>query len=130
MPDITMKREHTDRWIKMRLSRARSSGPAASCHMLSSGDCITTTSESEFSVHTVPPLTTTVINAVPGHQTGVASGINNSVASVATLLAIAVFGAITLSSFNRALDRHLESATLSSHVRQTIERAHGRFVIE
>jgi hypothetical protein len=36
----------------MRLSRARSSGTAASCHMLSSVDCITTTSESEFSVHT------------------------------------------------------------------------------
>src|SRR5258707_9656706 len=52
MPDITMKRERTDRWTKMRLSRARSSGTAASCHMLSSVDCITTTSESEFSVHT------------------------------------------------------------------------------
>jgi hypothetical protein len=50
MPDITMKRERTDRWTKMRLSR--SSGTAASCHMLSSVDCITTTSESEFSVHT------------------------------------------------------------------------------
>jgi hypothetical protein len=36
----------------MRPSRARSSGPAASRHMLSSVDCITTTSESEFSVHT------------------------------------------------------------------------------
>jgi hypothetical protein len=36
----------------MRPSRARSSAPAASCHMLSSVDCITTTSESEFSVHT------------------------------------------------------------------------------
>ncbi len=36
----------------MRLSRARSNGPAASCHMLSSVDCITTTSESEFLVHT------------------------------------------------------------------------------
>src|SRR5258707_7699531 len=53
MPDITMKRERTDRWTKMRLSGARSSGTAASCHMLSSVDCITTTSESEFSVHTV-----------------------------------------------------------------------------
>jgi transposase InsO family protein len=52
MPDITMKRERTDRWIKMRPSRARSSGPAASRHMLSSVDCITTTSESEFSIHT------------------------------------------------------------------------------
>jgi MerR family transcriptional regulator, redox-sensitive transcriptional activator SoxR len=36
----------------MRLSRARSSGPAASSHMHSSVDCITTTSASEFSVHT------------------------------------------------------------------------------
>src|SRR5205823_4160514 len=52
MPDITMKRERTDRWTKVRPSRARSSGPVASCHMLSSADCITTTSESEFSVHT------------------------------------------------------------------------------
>jgi hypothetical protein len=32
----------------MRPSRARPSGPAPSCHMLSSVDCITTTSESEF----------------------------------------------------------------------------------
>src|SRR5947208_429395 len=52
MSDIIMKREHTDRWTKMRLSRARSSGPEASSHMLSSVDCITTTSASEFSVHT------------------------------------------------------------------------------
>jgi hypothetical protein len=36
----------------MRPSRVRSSGPAASSHRFSSVDCITTTSESEFSVHT------------------------------------------------------------------------------
>jgi MFS family permease len=79
---------------------------------------------------TVAPLTTTVLNAVPRHQTGVASGINNAVASVANLFAIAVFGAIALSSFNRSLDRHLESPALSAQVRQTIEQAHGKFVIE
>ena len=79
---------------------------------------------------TVAPLTTVVINAVPAHQTGVASGINNAVASVASLLAIAIFGAITLSSFNRALDRQLEMLTPSSPVRQTLERAHGTFIIE
>src|SRR5499427_4163503 len=36
----------------MRPARAQSSGPAASCHMLSSVDFITNTFESEFLVHT------------------------------------------------------------------------------
>ena len=79
---------------------------------------------------TVAPLTTTVINAVPGHQTGVASGINNAVASVATLLAIAIFGAVTLNGFDRALDRYLQTPALSSSVRQVIESARGKFVID
>jgi hypothetical protein len=73
---------------------------------------------------TVAPLTTTVINAVPRHQTGVAFG--NAVASVATLLAI--FGAVALSGFNRTLNQHLQNPTLSSGVRKALERAHGKFV--
>jgi EmrB/QacA subfamily drug resistance transporter len=79
---------------------------------------------------TVAPLTTTVINAVPRNQAGVASGTNNAVASVATLFAIAIFGAVTLSNFNRALDHQLEDPLLSFDERQLIEPARGTFVIE
>ena len=78
----------------------------------------------------VTPLTTTVINAVPGHQTGVASGINNAVASVAALVAIAIFGAVALDGYNRALDRQLQAAALPPSVMQIIEGARGKFVID
>ena len=76
---------------------------------------------------TVAPLTTAVISAVPEHQTGIASGVNNAVASVATLLAVVIFAAIALTSFNSALDRHLEEPGPSSGVRQILGRAHGTF---
>jgi hypothetical protein len=58
---------------------------------------------------TVSPLTTTVLNAVPEHQTGIASGINNAVASVASLLLISTLGTFGLSVYHHALDRHLQS---------------------
>jgi EmrB/QacA subfamily drug resistance transporter len=77
---------------------------------------------------TVAPLTTAVINAVPPAQTGVASGINNSVASVASLLAVAIFGAIALGVHDRALDRH--AGTASAGISRAIETSRGQFVIE
>jgi hypothetical protein len=63
-------------------------------------------------VVSVAPLTTTVLNAVPTHQTGVAAEINNAVASVATLLEVAVLGALALGIYNRGLDRNLQGTSV------------------
>jgi EmrB/QacA subfamily drug resistance transporter len=81
-------------------------------------------------VVTVAPLTTTVINAVPAHQVGVASGVNNAVSSVANLLAVAILGGIAVATLNHALDRDLQAAALSETTKQAIEAARGQLVIE
>ena len=81
-------------------------------------------------VVTVAPLTTTVIDAVPAHRVGVASGVNNAVSSVANLLAVAILGGIAVATLNHALDRDLQAAALSETTKQAIEAARGQLVIE
>jgi EmrB/QacA subfamily drug resistance transporter len=56
---------------------------------------------------TVAPLTATVLSSVGQEHAGIASGVNNAVARVAGLLAIAVIGAIVSSSFASGLDSKL-----------------------
>jgi EmrB/QacA subfamily drug resistance transporter len=71
---------------------------------------------------TVPPLTTAVMSAVPRHQAGTASGINNAVARTAGLIAIAVFGVIVTTVFNRDLSNRLDVIpTLSPATRQAVD---------
>ncbi len=69
----------------------------------------------------VAPLTTAVMGAVPTHLAGTASGINNAVSRVASLLAIAVLGIVMLSIFSGNLTSALAASDLPSEAQQQIE---------
>jgi EmrB/QacA subfamily drug resistance transporter len=69
----------------------------------------------------VAPLTTVVMGAVDQNHAGAASGINNAVARVASLLAIAVFGIVMVQAFASRLDHKLASLEVSAEVRNEMQ---------
>jgi hypothetical protein len=74
----------------------------------------------------VAPLTTVVMTSLSADQAGVASGVNNAVARVAALVAIAVFGVVMLHTFNSAIDRRLDSLGLSPESRRQLNNDHAK----
>src|SRR5438477_8075259 len=70
---------------------------------------------------TVAPLTTIVMNSVDRDHVGAASGINNAVARVAGVLAIAVLGIVMVSAFSYRLNRQLANLSLPDNLLLTIK---------
>ena len=69
----------------------------------------------------VAPLTTVVMNSVEQERAGTASGINNAVARVASVLAVAVLGAVMAAAFAHSLRHSLDGLDLNAGVVQQLE---------
>jgi EmrB/QacA subfamily drug resistance transporter len=63
---------------------------------------------------TVAPLTATVLADADESNAGIASGVNNAIARVASLLAIAALGAVVASQASKSLDEHLRGVPLTT----------------
>jgi EmrB/QacA subfamily drug resistance transporter len=72
---------------------------------------------------TVAPLTATVLADADEHNAGIASGVNNAIARVASLIAIASVGALIASSYGASLREDLGPLANRPEVRHEIEEA-------
>ena len=69
----------------------------------------------------VAPLSTAVMNSVSVEQAGIASGINNAISRLASLLSVAVFGLVLLTAFRHDLVRRLDQFGVPAQERQSIQ---------
>jgi EmrB/QacA subfamily drug resistance transporter len=72
---------------------------------------------------TVAPLTATVLADADEHNAGIASGVNNAIARVASLIAIAAVGAVVASAFGSALHDELGAQARRPEVARAIREA-------
>src|SRR5918998_1834151 len=71
----------------------------------------------------ITPLTTAALGSVHREHSGLASGVNNAVARVAGLMAVALLGVFVYGVFSMSLDARLHSMDLSEEVRSEMEAA-------
>jgi EmrB/QacA subfamily drug resistance transporter len=69
----------------------------------------------------VAPLTTVVMNSANQDRVGTASGINNAVARVAGVLAIAILGIVMVNAFASRLNHRLAQLSLPAGVEQRLQ---------
>jgi len=75
---------------------------------------------------TVAPLTAAVLACVDEEHAGIASGVNNAVARVAGLLAIAAIGAVVSAQFASTLDSRVAGRPLSPLAHRSLARVKTR----
>jgi EmrB/QacA subfamily drug resistance transporter len=75
---------------------------------------------------TVAPLTATVLADADERNAGIASGVNNAIARVASLLAVAALGAVVSASFSSSIDGSLNGRTLSAASTKAVAEAKRR----
>ena len=74
----------------------------------------------------VAPLTTVVMNSVSDDRAGTASGVNNAVSRVASLLALAVFGVILHTAFVHTLQQRMDEAHIPAATQQSVMAQRNR----
>jgi EmrB/QacA subfamily drug resistance transporter len=75
---------------------------------------------------TVAPLTATVLEAADRRYAGIASGVNNAFARVASLLAIAAVGAVVAAQFGAGLDDRAVARSADPAARAYVDEARER----
>ncbi|HEX3873506.1 MAG TPA: DHA2 family efflux MFS transporter permease subunit [Solirubrobacteraceae bacterium] len=75
---------------------------------------------------TVSPLTATVLAAVDPAHAGVASGVNNALARIASLVAIALVGVVVSLRFDDALDKQVDAGRVGVVAHTQIARLEAR----
>jgi EmrB/QacA subfamily drug resistance transporter len=72
---------------------------------------------------TVAPLTATVLADADENNAGIASGVNNAIARVAGLLAVAALGAVVAGQFATTVDERLAGEQLSPAAQEVVREA-------
>jgi EmrB/QacA subfamily drug resistance transporter len=75
---------------------------------------------------TVAPLTAAVLSDADESNAGIASGVNNAIARVAGLLAIAAVGAVISAQFNSTLNGRLDHVRLTPVARAAVSEARSQ----